>query len=183
MYRRALIPRPVRSISETEGTLSRDEQIEFARRIALNQLETQPRSAEELRKAMARKDVAEDIIEYLLSRFAAVGLVDDQAFAIALVNTRTKVARRGGIRIRQELRQKGVSDDVAEQALAQVDPEDELEAARTFAAKKIRSMAGVDEVVAKRRLYGALARRGFTPDVVRRVVRATLEPDDDSFED
>lgn len=173
----------MRSISETESSLSRDEQIEFARRIALNQLETQPRSVEELRKAMARKGVAEDIIEYLLSRFAAVGLVDDRAFAIALVNTRTRVARRGGIRIRQELRQKGVSDDIAQQALSQVDPEDELEAAMTFAAKKARSMAGLDEVVARRRLYGALARRGFTPDVVRRVVQSTLEPENDSFED
>ncbi len=162
---------------------SRDEQLEFARRIALNLLETRARSEAELRRAMARKDVPEEIAEELLSRLTAVGLVDDEAFAVALVNTRTKVARRGGSRIRQELREKGVPDDVAAGALAQVAPEDELEAAVTFAAKKLRSMSGLDDAVAKRRLYGALARRGFGPDVVRRVVEDALGSRDESWDD
>ena len=175
------IPRPVRSISEDDGALSRDEQLEFARRIALNLLETRARSESELRKAMARKDVAEDIADELVSRLAAVGLVDDQAFAVALVNTRTKVARRGGARIRQELREKGVSEDVAAEALAQVDPADEMEAAVTFAEKKVRSMPGLDDAVAKRRLYGALARRGFAPDVVRQVVEDAMSSREDPW--
>ncbi len=161
--------------------MGRDEQLEFARRIALNLLETRARSEAELRRAMARKDVAEDIAEELLSRLTAVGLVDDEAFAVALVNTRIKVARRGEARIRLELREKGVSDDVAAGALAQVDPEDELQAAVIFAAKKVRSMSGLDEAVAKRRLYGALARRGFGPDVVRGVVADALGSRDDSW--
>ncbi len=179
MFLRALIPRPVRSISEDDGALSWDEQLEFARRIALNLLETRARSEAELRRAMARKDVSEDIAQELLSRLTRVGLVNDEAFAVALVNTRTKVARRGGARIRQELREKGVPDDVAAGALAQVDPEDELDAAVAFAAKKVRSMTGLDPAVAKRRLYGALARRGFGPDVVRSVVEGALASDDD----
>ncbi len=132
---------------------------------------------------MARKDVPEDVAEDLLTRLTSVGLVDDEAFAVALVNTRTKVARRGGARIRQELREKGVSDDVAAGALSQVDPEDELNAATTFAAKKVRSMKGLDNAVSKRRLYGALARRGFGPDVVRRVVADALGPRHDSWDE
>lgn len=163
--------------------MGRDEQLEFARRIALNLLETRARSSEELRRAMARKLVPEEIIEELLGRLEAVGLVDDEAFATALVNTRTKVARRGARHIRQELRSKGVPDDVAAEALAAVDPEDELEAARTFATKKMRSMQGLDTVVAKRRLYGALARRGFGSDVVRCVVDEVLLEADDPFDE
>lgn len=166
-----------------DGAVSRDEQLEFARRIALNLLETRARSEAELRRAMARKAVTEDIAEDLLSRLSAVGLVDDAAFASALVNTRTKVARRGGARIRQELREKGVADDVAAEALAQVSPEEEWEAAVTFAEKKVRSMSGLDEAVAKRRLYGALARRGFGPDVVSRAVARALGAQDAPWDD
>ena len=154
--------------------MGRDEQLEFARRIALNQLETRARSADELRRAMAKKLVPEDIIEDLLERFERVGLVDDAAFATALVNTRTKVARRGARRIRAELREKGVPDELAEEALAEVDPQDELEAATDFAAKKARSMASLDPAVARRRLYGALARRGFGSDIVRQVTEDAL---------
>ncbi len=154
--------------------MGRDEQLEFARRIALNQLETRARSANELRRAMAKKLVPEDIIEELLGRLERVGLVDDAAFATALVNTRTKVARRGSRRIRAELREKGVPDELAEEALAGVDPQDELAAAMEFAAKKVRSMTALDPAVARRRLYGALARRGFGSDVVRQVTEDAL---------
>lgn len=163
--------------------MGRDEQLEFARRIALNLLTTRARSADELRRAMAKKLVPEDIAEELLGRFEAVGLVDDEAFAAALVTTRTKVARRGSRRIRQELREKGVPEEVAAGALAAMDPQDELEAAMTFAAKKVRSMAGLDDTVAKRRLYGALARRGFAADVVQRVVAETAGRPDDLVDD
>lgn len=163
--------------------MGRDEQLEFARRIALNLLGARARSADELRRAMSKKLVPEDIAEELLSRFEAVGLVDDQAFATALVNTRTKVARRGSRRIRQELREKGVPEELAAEALAAVDPQDELEAAMAFAAKRVRSMSGLDDTVVKRRLYGALARRGFGADVVRRVVAETAGPHDDLVED
>ncbi len=163
--------------------MSRDEQLEFARRIALNLLQTRARSEAELHKALARKGVPEGIAEELLERLGSVGLVDDDAFAVALVNTRTTVARRGRARIRQELREKGIGDDVAVAALSQVDPEDELAVARAFAAKKLRSMTGLDQTVARRRLYGALARRGFGPDMVRRVVADTLDGPDDLGDD
>nr|WP_233557936.1 regulatory protein RecX [Tessaracoccus antarcticus] len=123
---------------------------------------------------MARKHVPEDIVEELLGRFESVGLVDDEAFATALVNTRTKVARRGSRRIRMELREKGVPEDVADGALAAMDPADEWAAATAFAAKKVRSMQGLEFAVAKRRLYGALARRGFGSDMVRDVTDEAL---------
>ncbi|MGV8845380.1 regulatory protein RecX [Tessaracoccus sp.] len=172
----------MRSISD-DAEVSRDEQLEFARRIALNLLETRARSADELRRAMARKSVSEEISAELLGRLEAVGLVDDQAFATALVNTRTKVARRGARHIRQELREKGVPEDVAEVALAGVDPQDALDAAMTFASKKVRSMQGVDPVTVKRRLYGALARRGFSADMVRHVVDAAMGDVAEPFEE
>ncbi len=132
---------------------------------------------------MARKNVPEDIIDEVMARFAAVGLIDDEAFAMALVSTRTTVSRRGGHRIRQELREKGVADEVAVEALSSVDPDEELAAATAFAARKVRSMNGLDEAVAKRRLYGALARRGFGPDVVRRVVTDVLSGPDEGWSD
>lgn len=144
----------------------------MARRIALKQLESRARTAEELRRALTKRNTPEDVIEEIVDRFRDVGLVDDAAFARALMNTRVEVQRRGGLRIRQELRQKGVPDDVVAEAMGELDRESELEAATAFAVKKARSLTGLDPMVAKRRLYGALARRGFTADVVRAAAEA-----------
>ena len=66
----------------------------------------------------------------LLDRFEEVGLVDDAAFARAWVEQRQPgrgLARRA---LAQELRRKGVDDEVAREALDELDPDDEEEAAR-----------------------------------------------------
>lgn len=154
---------------------SRAEQLEVARRIALKQLESRQRTEEELRRALAKRNTPEDVIDELLDRFREVGLVDDHAFATALASTRVSVQRRGAARIRQELRDKGVPQDIADQAIQGIDHHDEFDAALAFARKRASTMGHLEHLVVKRRLYGALARRGFSADVVRRAVETALE--------
>lgn len=148
--------------------------IDFARKIALDFLSARPRSESELRTALAKKNVAPELINEVCARFTEAGLLDDAAFASTLVTSRSEFSRRGKYRIRQELREKGISDDIADEALASVSDDDELEAARSVAQKKARSLAGLEAHVAERRLAGTLARRGFSPSVVMQVVRETL---------
>lgn len=148
--------------------------IEFARKIALDLLSIRPRSEVELRQSLKKKNVPGDVVDELCARFTEVGLLDDAAFAASLVTSRSGYSRRGKYRIRQELREKGIDDDVAEEALAAVSDDEELEAAREVAQKKARTLGGLEPHVAERRLAGTLARRGFPPSVVMQVVKETL---------
>lgn len=149
--------------------------MEVARRIALKQLESRQRTEEELRRALGRRNTPVDVIDELITRFKEVGLLDDRAYAAALANTRVGVQRRGAARIRHELRDKGVEQEVIQEAIDGIDRDDELDAAVTFAVKRASTMRNLDRLVAKRRLYGALARRGFSADVVRQAVEAALD--------
>lgn len=146
----------------------------MARKIALDQLAARPRSAHELRAALARRNVPGDVADEIMERFTEVGLIDDEAFAAALTTTRATVAHRGRHRIRQELQAKGVDREVAEAALAELDPEAEAEAALELARKRARSMASLEPHVARRRLAGVLARRGFPSSVVSAAVEEAL---------
>ncbi|MGZ4485906.1 MAG: regulatory protein RecX, partial [Nocardioidaceae bacterium] len=106
----------------TRGPAADDEQV--ARKILLDQLTGQARSRAELATKLARKGVPDEIAERLLDRFEEVGLVDDQAFAEAWVQSRQAgkgLARRA---LAQELRRKGIADETARSALEQVDPDD-----------------------------------------------------------
>ena len=97
----------------------------------------------------------------LLDRFEEVGLVDDQAFARAWVQSRQPgkgLARRA---LAQELRRKGVDDEVARAALDEVDPDDEVEAARQLVRRKLRTVGRLERDMAVRRLTGMLARKGY----------------------
>ena len=79
-----------------------------ARKILLDQLTGQARSRSELAGKLAAKGVPDELAARLLDRFEEVGLVDDQAFARAWVQSRQPgkgLARRA---LAQELRRKGV---------------------------------------------------------------------------
>ncbi|MET0435724.1 MAG: regulatory protein RecX, partial [Cellulomonas sp.] len=146
-----------------------------ARAIALRQLTAAPRSRFQLAEAMAKRDVPEDVADRVLDRFTEVGLVDDAAYAEVLV--RSRHAERGMSRraLAMELRRKGVDDEVAREALEQVDDADEEQAARALARKKLRATRGLDREVRLRRAYGALGRRGYGGSLVSRVVREELD--------
>jgi regulatory protein len=146
-----------------------------ARKILLDQLTGQARSRAELSERLARKGVPEGIAARLLDRFEEVGLVDDEAFARAWVQSRQPgkgLARRA---LAQELRRKGVEDDVARAALDEVDPDDEIEAARALVRRRLRTVGRLDRDTAVRRLSGMLARKGYPAGVCFRVVREELD--------
>jgi len=146
-----------------------------ARKILLDALTGQARSRKELADKLAKKDVPQELADRLLDRFTEVGLVDDEAFARAWIGSRQPgkgLARRA---LAQELRRKGVDDEVAKEALDEIDPADEEEAARRLVRKKLRSLRGVDRQVATRRLAGMLARKGYPAGTAFSVVREELD--------
>ncbi|HEU4512775.1 MAG TPA: regulatory protein RecX [Nocardioidaceae bacterium] len=148
---------------------------EVARKILLDQLTGQARSRAELATKLAKRRVPEEVAERLLDRFEEVGLVDDAAFARLWVESRQPGKGLGRRALAQELRRKGIDEEVARSALAEVEPEDEEEAARELVRRKLRTMRNVDRATATRRLGGMLARKGHSGDIVWRVVREELE--------
>ena len=167
---------------ESDGFASDVEAEEAARAIALRQLAAAPRSRGQLSEAMAKRLVPEHVADRVLDRFTEVGLVDDDEYAAMLV--RTRHGERGLSRraIAVELRRKGIDDETAAAALGQVDDEDEEAAARSLVRRKLRASASLDPEVARRRIYGALGRKGYAPGLVARVLRDELaESDGDSF--
>ena len=148
---------------------------EVARKILLDQLTGQARSRSELATKLSKKRVPDGVAERLLDRFEEVGLVDDTAFARAWVESRQPGKGLGRRALAQELRRKGIEDEVARDALDQIEPEDEEAAARALVRRKIRSLRAKDRATATRRLAGMLARKGHGGELVWRVVREELD--------
>ena len=147
---------------------------DVARQIVLRQLTNAPKSRAQLEQALARKGCDPDVAATVLDRREEVGLVDDGAYAGML--GRSQQAGRGLARraLAQTLRQKGVSDEVAESVLDEVDPADEEERARELVAKRMRRLHGLDATVQTRRLAGLLARKGDPSEVSMRLIREAI---------
>lgn len=148
-----------------------------ARKILLDQLTGQARSRQELADRLARRNVPDEVAGRLLDRFEEVGLVDDEAFARSWVDSRQRTRGLARRALAQELRRKGVADETTREVLAEVDPAAEEQAARLLVRKRLRSLRGVDDTTAARRLAGMLARKGYPAGLAYAVVRDELDAD------
>jgi regulatory protein len=151
--------------------------VAVAREVCLRLLTDRARTRQELAQALRRKGVPDEVAHAVLERFDEVGLIDDAAFAGQWVRSRHTHRGLGRRAIAMELRRKGVSDEDAGEALAEVDAESEERRARELVDRKLRTIAvGTAEqrATAGRRLVGMLARKGYGAGTAYRVVKEAL---------
>ncbi|MGW6589178.1 MULTISPECIES: recombination regulator RecX [Streptomyces] len=156
--------------------------VEQARNICLRLLTGTPRTRKQLADALRKREIPDEAAEEVLARFEDVGLIDDAAFAGAWVESRHHgrgLARRALVR---ELRTKGVDSAVIDEAVGQLDSDQEEETARELVARKLRSTRGLDRDKRLRRLAGMLARKGYGEGMALRVVRQALEEEGEDTE-
>ena len=137
-------------------------------------LERQPRTRAELARGMARRGVPEDAATAVLERFTEVGLIDDEAFASAWVDSRHAGRALGRRALSAELRRRGVENDTIKIAVETVTDEDEEAAARVLAERKLATMSTLPRQTQTRRLVSMLARKGFSQGLAMRVIRDLL---------
>jgi regulatory protein len=155
--------------AEVQAVLDADDLL-AAKGVATRQLSYRPRSVSELRQTLAQRGFGQEIIDQVIERFTDLGYLDDSDFARRWVANREQLAPRGTRLLKQELRQKGIGADLAEEVIADADL-DEFDSAIRIAERRVSKMTGLDRDTQRRRLAGYLERRGFNHDVVRQVDR------------
>ena len=172
-----------RGAPEPEGPPEPDADPEqVARQICLHQLEFAPRTRAELAATLTKRGVAEDVAEGVLSRFAEVGMIDDALFAQMWVTSRHRGRGLAGRALQQELRRKGVDDDVAREALDALEPEQERATARALVDRRLAATRGLTADARVRRLAGMLARKGYPAGIAFGVVKEALAAEGQTVE-
>lgn len=157
----------------SSGPPASPERIEaHAQDIVYRQLGMMARSHAQLRTKLLDRGIPEDIADRVLERFVAAGLIDDRAFAEMFIRTQRESRGLSKRALVYELERRGVSREIAEESLEDID--DEYEVALRFAQKKSSSLRGVETRTAERRLAGMLARKGYGASITYRVVREVL---------
>jgi regulatory protein len=160
-------------------------------------LEPRARSVTEVRRRLTGAGYRADLVDGAIDRMLELGMLDDEAFARAWIESRDRSRPRGERAIRQELGLKGVDRPTVDLVLAErrefvsalaiddgvaVSP-DQAAAARLL-ARNARSLARVaDPRQRRQRAYALLARNGFDPDVCRTVAAGLVEAGDGAEDD
>jgi len=139
---------------------------------ALNYLSYRPRSREEVRRYLRRKETPPEIIEAALARLDRLDYVNDRTFAGFWIETREQYSPRGARALKNELRMKGVEREVVDELVDdEQDDQRALRAGRKKALLLVRT-PDMDYATFRNRLGAFLQRRGFGYEVVTRTVRA-----------
>ena len=149
--------------------------VEAAREVALRKLDARACSRAELTGAIEGRGFSAELALAVVDRLEAVGLVDDQAYADALVRSRFLGNGASGRALREVLARKGLDEPTIERAMSQIDRDDEAERAAQLVARKRRSLEGVPRDTARRRLCAMLSRKGYSPSVASAAVRRALD--------
>ena len=162
-------------------------------------LEPRARSVAEVRRRLTGAGYRADLVDGVIERLLEFGMLDDEAFARAWVESRDRARPRGerairgssGSRASTGARSTSCSSERREAAAGvPVDeggetPSPDRVAAERLLARHARALARVaDPRQRRQRAYALLARNGFDPDVCRAVAASLAEaPEDDRVED
>ena len=139
---------------------------------AYNYLSYRPRSREEVRRYLRRKETPPETIEAALARLDRLDLINDHSFTSFWVESREQFSPRGARALKNELRMKGVEREVVEEMIDdEKDEERSLRAGRKKALSLVR-IPGMDFATFRARLGSFLQRRGFGYEVSTRTIRA-----------
>jgi regulatory protein len=143
-----------------------------ARNSAYRLLTCRARSRAEIVDKLREKGFKDDVVGRVLADLERYGYINDRRFAEQWAASRVRGRGLGPRRIEQELKQKGISREMIREVLSETFPsEDEDAAAKKAAERKLRSMRNLEPAVRKRRLAGFLERKGFSPEIIRSLIR------------
>jgi regulatory protein len=138
---------------------------------ALNYLSYRPRSREEVRRYLRRKEIPPEIIETALARLDRLDFVNDRTFAGFWIESREHFSPRGARALKNELRMKGVERDVVDELVNDEHDEERALRAGRKKAMTLVNTPNIDYVTFRNRLGSFLQRRGFGYQVVAKTVR------------
>lgn len=134
---------------------------------AYNFLSYRMRSEKEMREKLLEK-YNEEIVEKAIQKLAEYNYVNDDDFGRAWVNSRKLGRSKKAISF--ELKRKGLTEEVIERSLNDLDSDSEFEAALEL-IKSRKKYHDLSRDEAYQKVGGFLSRRGYGYDVIKKVIK------------
>jgi regulatory protein len=145
--------------------------------IALHALAPRARSRAELRAHLIKRNTEAEIADAVLDHLELQGLLNDLEFARLWSESRQRQKKLSKRIIGQELRTKGVSQDIIDEVISDIDDDAQYQLAFQIAERKYRSCSHLEPEKIYGRISGALARKGFGGSMASRIIRELMGAD------
>jgi len=152
--------------------------------IALKFLSYRDRSLQEIALYLDKKGFSKNCAQQTVDELKELGYLNDERFARTWGHSRIESKNIGKFRLHRELRNKGIATETIDRVLESLYAErSEYQVAAECAEKKFATLKGVGEEKKKRRLIQFLQRRGFSSDVIFKLVQRLMPKLPDAQDD
>lgn len=134
---------------------------------ALRCLTATPKSRHELKRKLLDKGYRQEVVEKTLHELEERSILSDKGYAQNIVTKYTIVQPSGSRRIRFEMSRKGISKNIQNEIMGDLDPQEEKHRAREVALMKWDKLKSLESGKRKKRIYDFLIRRGFEYQVAK----------------
>ncbi len=132
-----------------------------------------------LRQWGAERGDSDSVVACLVDR----GFVENRLNAHEVVSVKSRFDLWGRVKIRHQLRLNGVTGDVVEEAMAEIDDDEYVANLRTLLAAKSRTLTVADPYKRKASLMRYGASRGYEPSLVLKVMGEIVDGAEDFCDD
>jgi len=154
-----------------------------ARRAAYQILARRGHSRLEVMEKLQRCGFPPKIVSTVIKELEAGHYLDDRLFALTWAQGAVKRRYLGPLALRTGLRLKGIDREVIEEILQKVYAEkDEEQVAGAIGRRRLDLMRQNGPEGSRRRLAGYLMRKGFTSEVIRKVLRSIGKQPSDTLD-
>ena len=146
----------------------------------LDYLSYQLRTEKEIQTYLKKFELSSTDKQEIISKLKEMHLLDDLNYGQSFVRTQANLSDKGPKVIRQKLIAKGISPQLADQALDEYKSDSQIENGLALAAKLARRYAKDSFRIKKQKIRQGLLRKGFSGDILNEILdQLDLEPDQD----
>ena len=122
-------------------------------------------------------DFEEDIIDDVIDFLKKYNFINDNELASKIVNTNVNLNKYGKNKIKQNLYNKGIEKSAIDEAISEINQEDEFENALYLAEKRYARVKNEDPKKAYAKVANHLAYKGFNYDIIKSVLNKIFKSD------
>jgi regulatory protein len=130
----------------------------------------QERCHSELRSKLIEWGVYGDVLEAILAELVTEGFLNEERYACTFARGKFRIKSWGRNRIRQELRNRQVSDYCIRKAMQEIPEEEYRETLTALLQRKAAETAGLHPYEQKAKLLRFAAQRGFEQELIWEVL-------------
>ena len=162
---------PRESIANRRAQHAEIDDPEIVLAAALRFLEARQRSVAEVRRRLSSAGYRSELVDGAIDKLVGLGLLDDEAFTAAWIESRDRARPRGERALRRELQIRGVDSAIVAESMETRRPkpgsvdDPDVAAAEALVRRHASALARIaDPRKRRQRAYALLARNGFDPE-------------------